>query len=137
MSETRHMKRITPQTDRLRLARTYIDDHYAAPITLEHISREAGFSPYHFIRLFQAEFQRTPHQYLVQQRIDNAKMLLRTTDLPIIDICCTVGFESLGSFSTLFRREAGLSPSQYRQRAQRTTQPAYIPLCVRFEHGLA
>ncbi len=130
------MKQITPQHDRLHLARTYIDRHYAAPITLERISSEAGFSPYHFIRLFRAAYQQTPHQYLVQQRIDKAKALLTTSDLSINEICYQVGFESLGSFSTLFRREAGLSPSQYRQRACRIERPAFIPLCFRVKRGL-
>jgi AraC-like DNA-binding protein len=130
------MKRITPHAERLHLARTYIDHHYAAPITLEHISREAGFSPFHFIRLFQAEFLRTPHQYLVQQRIEKAKQLLRTTDLPIIEVCCAVGFESLGSFSTLFRRETGLSPSQYRRRSGSPSTADYVPLCFRFKRGM-
>ena len=83
------MKQITPTPyyDRLHIARAFIDRHYDAPITLERISSEAGFSPYHFIRLFRATYKRTPHQYLMQQRIEKAKALLRSTDLPIIDIC--------------------------------------------------
>src|SRR5450432_1346130 len=100
------MKQITPQPDRLRLARTFIERHYDAPITLERISEEAGFSPYHFIRLFRAAYRQTPHQYVMQQRIEKAKDLLRSSDLSIIDVCYAVGFESLGSFSTLFRRVA-------------------------------
>src|SRR5664279_3727448 len=133
------MKRITPTPyhDRLRMARTFIEQHYDAPITLERISSEAGFSPYHFIRLFRSAYKRTPHQYLMQQRIEKAKELLRSTELPIIDVCYTVGFESLGSFSTLFRRESGLSPSSYRQCARRTSQPAFIPLCYRVKQGLS
>lgn len=130
------MRQITPQGDRLHLARTYIDAHYAAPITLEHISSEAGFSPYHFIRLFQAAYRQTPHQYLTRQRIEKAKTLLVATDLPVNEICAEVGFASLGSFSTLFRREAGLSPRQYRRHARTAEQPQYIPLCIRHERGL-
>ncbi len=130
------MKQITPHRDRLHIARTYIDDHYAAPITLEHISSEAGFSPFHFIRLFQAVYRQTPHQYLVQQRIDKAKLLLASGDLSINDICYQVGFESLGSFSTLFRRETGLSPRLYRKHAGKLSESPYIPLCVRFKRGL-
>lgn len=122
--------------DRLRLARAFIDRHYDAPITLAQISQEAGFSPYHFIRLFRAAFRQTPHQYLVQRRIDRAKELLGTSDLSVSDICFAVGFESLGSFSTLFRREAGLSPGAYRRSARSTSQPTFIPLCYRFKHGL-
>ncbi|MEO8395029.1 MAG: AraC family transcriptional regulator [Chloroflexota bacterium] len=130
------MKQITPHNDRLTLARAYMDRHYDAPITLEHISSEAGFSPYHFIRLFRAAYRRTPHQYLMQQRIDKAKDLLRSTDLPIHEICYTVGFESVGSFTTLFRRISGLSPSAYRKFAQRKAQLPFIPFCYRYKLGL-
>lgn len=131
------MKTITPaHRTRLKLARTYIDHHYDQPLTLDHLSREAGFSPYHFIRLFHAAYRKTPHQYLIARRLDQAKELLSASDLPIQDICVEVGFESLGSFSTLFRREVGLSPAAYRRSKQRRTQPDYMPLCHRFMHGL-
>ena len=128
--------KITPQRERLKLARQFIDHNYDLPITLDRISDEAGFSPYHFIRLFRAAYRRTPHQYLVQRRIDQAKDLLGSSDLSIHDICFQVGFESLGSFSSLFRRVTGLTPSAYRRSKQRRTQPAYIPLCHRFARGL-
>ncbi len=121
--------------------RAYIDSYSATPISIERMSREAGFSPYHFIRLFQRAYRQTPHQYLVQRRIQKAKALLRSTDLSVTDICSEVGFESLGSFSTLFRRDVGLSPSAYRERCAAapamTPKPAMpIPLCYRIHHGL-
>lgn len=130
------MNQLTSDHDRIRLARAFIDRHYDTPITVERISREAGFSPYHFIRLFRAAFRKTPHQYLVQRRIDRAKELLGTSSMSIYDVCFAVGFESLGSFSTLFRREAGLSPSAYRRSASAKSQAAFIPLCYRFKHSL-
>ncbi|MEP7293168.1 MAG: AraC family transcriptional regulator [Chloroflexota bacterium] len=132
------MIHIIPQPDRMVIARSFIERHYDAPITLENISSEAGFSPYHFIRLFRAAYRKTPHQYLVQQRIEKAKELLRSSDMPINEICYTVGFESLGSFSTLFRRIAGLSPSAYRKWSTRqpADKPASIPLCHRFNRSL-
>jgi AraC-like DNA-binding protein len=130
------VKRITPHDERLHLARTFIDHHYHQPITLEHVSQEAGYSPYHFIRLFHSAYRQTPHQYLMQQRIEQAKVLLRTSELPIRGICFAVGFESLGSFTTLFRRTVGLSPGSYRKRACGIEQPASIPLCHRFMLGI-
>lgn len=127
------------QYDRLRLARGLIERDYDTPLTLERISGEAGFSPYHFIRLFRAAYLRTPHQYLVEQRIAKAKDLLRSTDTPINDICMAVGFESLGSFSSLFRRVTGLSPSVYRKYARKpaSAAPEYVPLCHRLARGFA
>ena len=130
------MKRITPHYDRLHLARAYMDHHYHQPITLDQVSQEAGFSPYHFIRLFHLAYKQTPHQYLIQQRIEQAKVLLRTSDLSVRGICFAVGFESLGSFSTLFRRMVGLSPGSYRKRVCATEQRASIPLCHRFMLGI-
>ena len=132
------MKRIIPQPQltSLHLARAFVDSHYDQPITLEHISGAAGFSPYHFIRLFHSAYRQTPHQYLMQRRIEKAKELLRATDLPIIEICYQVGFESLGSFSTLFRRVTGLPPSAYRARSSAAQMISHIPLCHRLMLGL-
>jgi AraC-like DNA-binding protein len=118
------------------LARRFLDRYYHTPITIEQLSREAALSPYHFIRLFRRVYKQTPHQYLVQRRIARAKELLRTTNLPITEICMAVGFESLGSFSTLFRKVAGISPSVYRFSVQPTSKPAYIPLCTCLLHGI-
>lgn len=126
---------MTPH-ESVRLARRFLDRYYDTHITIQQLSREAALSPYHFIRQFRRIYKQTPHQYLVQQRIAKAKELLRTTDLPITEICIAVGFESLGSFSALFRKVAGLSPSAYRSSAQATTTPAYIPLCVCLLHGI-
>lgn len=120
----------------VRLARRLLDRHYDKPITIQQLSREAALSPYHFIRLFRRIYKQTPHQYLVQQRIAKAKELLRTTDLSVTDICAEVGFESLGSFSTLFRKAAGISPSAYRASCNPAFPPAYIPLCVCLMHGI-
>jgi AraC-like DNA-binding protein len=72
----------------------------------------------------------------MQQRIARAKELLRDTDLPVTEICMAVGFESLGSFSALFRKVAGISPSAYRASAQPAPKHAYIPLCIRLLHEI-
>lgn len=123
--------------ERLRTARAYLDSHYASAITIQYVSREVALSPYHFIRLFGRAYKQTPHQYLIQRRINRAKELLRSSDLSITDICFEVGFESLGSFSTLFRKTTGLSPSEYRKNSTQQAQSAYIPLCVCLMHGVS
>jgi AraC-like DNA-binding protein len=120
----------------LRLARTYLDRHYDRPITIKQVSQEAALSPYHFIRMFQRVYKQTPHQYVIQRRIEKAKTLLRSSDLSITDICAAVGFESLGSFSALFRRETGLSPSTYRACAAPDQRPTQIPLCTCLLYGI-
>ena len=81
---------------------------------LPQIASVACMAPHHFLRTFKQAFQETPHQYLTELRLDRAKTLLYRTDTPITDICMEVGFESPGSFSWLFRRQFGTSPSGYR-----------------------
>jgi AraC-like DNA-binding protein len=120
----------------VRLARLLLDRSCDAPITIEDLSREVALSPYYLIRAFRHVYKQTPHQYLVGQRIARAKELLRNSDLSITEICAAVGFESLGSFSTLFRKVAGLSPRAYRISSQPTPNPTYIPLCACWLHGI-
>lgn len=120
----------------IRLARLLLDRKYDMPITIDDLSREVALSPYYLIRAFRHVYKQTPHQYLVGQRIGKAKELLRNSQLSITEICVEVGFESLGSFSTLFSREVGISPSAYRANSRPTRTPAYIPLCICLLHGI-
>lgn len=129
--------RVHPQTHKqLRLARRLLDHNYDEPITVDDLSREVALSPFYLIRAFRHVYKQTPHQYLVGQRIARAKHLLRNSELSVTEICAAVGYESLGSFSTLFRRAAGVSPSTYRENSRPTQTPAYIPLCVCVLHGI-
>jgi AraC-like DNA-binding protein len=121
----------------VRLARLLLEQHYDAPITIDDLSREVAISPYYLIRAFKHIYKQTPHQYLVGQRIAKAKEHLRNSDLSITEICAEIGFESLGSFSTLFRNAVGVSPRAYRLNSQPYPKnPGYIPLCVCVRHGI-
>jgi AraC-like DNA-binding protein len=84
--------------------------------TVEEVAREVQLSPFHFIRQFEAVFGITPHQYRIQARLDRAKQLLAAGSRSVTDVCMDVGFSSLGSFSTLFTRRFGETPSAYRRR---------------------
>jgi AraC-like DNA-binding protein len=86
------------------------------PLSIEEVAREAAMSPFHFIRQFNAPFGRTPHQCRIDARLDRAKRLLALGDHSIADVCFEVGLSSLGSFSDLFARRVGISPSVYRRR---------------------
>ena len=127
--------RLTPHKH-VRLARRLLHQSYDAPMTIDDLSREVALSPYYLIRAFRHASKQTPHQYLVEQRLARAKELLRNSDLSITEICAAVGYESLGSFSTLFRKMTGISPSAYRGSSQPTATPAYIPLCACLLHGI-
>lgn len=103
-----------------------MERHLQDSLTIERLARIAGLSPYHFIRAFRGETGTTPHQYVRQRRLERAKHLLATTPMSVTEVCEAVGFESLGSFSSLFRRTTGKSPAAYRTSRRR---PAYIPGC--------
>lgn len=100
---------------RLHRAKEFIVASFEQNLTLDEVARIACLSPSHFLRTFQQAFRQTPHQFLTAKRLEHAQRLLRHTELPITEICFAVGFESLGSFSTLFRRHVGCSPAQFRQ----------------------
>ncbi|HKO61893.1 MAG TPA: AraC family transcriptional regulator [Pyrinomonadaceae bacterium] len=106
--------------ERLCRARNFIDVSYDLPLNLDDISSKACFSRYHFLRLFRQTFDKTPHQYLVERRIERAKELLRGAHLSVTDVCFEVGFQSLGSFSSLFHKQVGHAPITYREQARKT-----------------
>jgi AraC-like DNA-binding protein len=118
--------------------RELIDAQYSQPIDLDELARVANFSRYHFLRAFRRAFHATPHEYLTRKRIERAKELLAESELTVTEICFEVGFESLGSFSTLFRKIVGWSPSIYRVRAweMRKNPLKFIPNCYVFMHGI-
>jgi AraC-like DNA-binding protein len=103
---------------RLGRAREFIDDYYDYPLSLKQMSEKACFSRYHFLRLFRQAFNKTPHQYLIDRRIEKAKELLTSNELRVTDVCFEVGFQSLGSFSSLFQKRVGHPPVTYRERAR-------------------
>lgn len=105
------IRRLCRARDRLREDREY-------PISIRDVAGEAGMSPFHFIRRFHAVFGATPHQYRIEARLDRAKALLARRDVSVTDVCMEVGGTSLGSFSDLFARRVGASPSVYRRQVR-------------------
>lgn len=88
------------------------------PIDLEGAAREAGLSPFHFLRLFAAVLGVTPHQYLVHSRLRRAARLLAGDDRSITEVAFDVGFGDLSNFVRTFHRVAGVSPLRFRQAAK-------------------
>ena len=121
-------------------AKLFIDSNYGNKIDVDNISDEAFFSKFHFIRLFKTIYGKTPHQYLKFVRIEKAKQLLRMENSVTI-ACFSVGFESLSSFSGLFKRITGESPSAYSKRHKETKKKidkkplAFVPSCYAYQHG--
>lgn len=116
--------------ERLGRARAFIDHCYDHPLNLDQISEKACFSRFHFLRLFRQAFNKTPHQYLIERRIEKAKELLTADELRVTDVCFEVGFQSLGSFSSLFHKWVGHAPATYRERARaREMAKRKVPGC--------
>jgi AraC-like DNA-binding protein len=113
-------------SDSLATVREHIDRHFAKALTIDTLAAMARLSPFHFIRAFRAAYGETPHQYLRARRLERAQELLTTTVMPITEICDKVGFRSLGSFTTLFRKQTGETPAEYRAARRRSM---YIPTC--------
>ena len=115
-------------------AKLYMDAHFKEPIDLDNIAEEAHFSKFHFIRLFDRTYGKTPHQYLIALRIDKAKAML-AEGRSVSDICLEVGFDSLSTFSGMFRRIVGMPPSAYQKlqislQESRSAAPLkFVPNC--------
>ncbi len=101
---------------RLYYARDYADALFATPITLADMAQVASLSPNHLLRMFKHVFHQTPYQYVTAKRLEHARTLLIHTNQSVTDICFAVVFESLVSFSWLFRRRIGVSPTVYRRQ---------------------
>ena len=94
--------------------RNYIDNNYDTDLSLDFLSYTKFVSKFHLLRLFKKYYGLTPRQYLINKRIEKAKEKLKA-NLSVTETCFAVGFESLGSFSTLFKTKTNLSPSQYQK----------------------
>jgi AraC-like DNA-binding protein len=91
-------------------------------VTVTDAAQAANLSKYHFLRTFRLAFGATPHQFLMTQRLTRARTLLYRGEHSVTEVCLESGFQSLGSFSALFRRRFGVSPEQI-QRARRADVP--------------
>lgn len=101
---------------RLSMAKDWMEQNYSSSVTLDQASDISMLNSAHFLRLFKQAFKLTPHQYLIQVRVTKAKHLLEKTKETVSAICQHVGFESLSSFSGLFKERVGVSPGQFRKQ---------------------
>src|ERR1700748_2646788 len=91
-------------------AKLFIDTNFADDIDLDNIADQAHFSKFHFIRLFKSIYGKTPNNYLVKVRIDNAKILLAKGHL-VSETSMMIGFDSATTFTALFKKMVGKTPS--------------------------
>lgn len=124
-----------PVARHLLRAKDLMDARYFERLPVEDLARAAGLSRAHFGREFRRAFGEPPHSYLLTRRLERAAALLRTTDHNVADICMAVGLESVGSFTTSFRRAYAKSPTEYRAQFPSPTTLARVPACVLRAHG--
>ncbi|MBR5247368.1 MAG: helix-turn-helix transcriptional regulator [Lachnospiraceae bacterium] len=106
----------TRKIDLVKSVLEYIETHYAAPITLEDLAKEAGMNPKYFCRFFRSITHQTPMSYVNMYRIKRASQMLLETTLPIITIGMECGYNDSSNFIKVFRKYKGMTPNQYRRQ---------------------
>ena len=96
----------------------FIHDNLAEDLTLSLLASVVNLSPHHFALRFKQSIGHSPHQYVIQQRIEKAKRLLFSLQLPIGEIANLVGFANQSHLNLHFKRRVGVTPSQYRRSAR-------------------
>ena len=99
---------------RVSQARDWMEENFHLNITLEEIASVAAMNSQHFLRMFRQIYHITPHQWLIELRLKKAKLLMGTTEQTVTEICHAIGFESIFSFSVLFKKRFGMAPSHIR-----------------------
>jgi AraC-like DNA-binding protein len=124
-----------PPARHLLRAKDLADARYAEPLDIDDLARAAGLSRAHFSREFRRAFGASPHAYLLTRRLERAAALLRGTDRSVVDICMSVGLQSVGSFTTSFTRTFGRSPTAYRAAFPPAADFAQVPACIVRAYG--
>jgi len=99
---------------RLKRVQEYVDAHLDESISLADLAKVVGLSRMHFAAQFRAATGYRPHDYLLYQRIESAKAILSSTDMPLAEVALTVGFHAQAHFSTVFKRLTGETPARWR-----------------------
>ncbi len=116
----RSMKQLLEERQQLstrpiREAMQYIRTNYNKSLSLDEVSRIAGFNPTYFSTLFKKETGKNFQEYILELRMNQAKELLKETDHPVASICEEVGYTDVRHFTKTFKKYAGINPNQYRK----------------------
>jgi len=84
-------------------------------LSLDEMAQSVGLSTAHFARMFRKSTGETPHQFVLRQRLERAKAMLRAPDARVLDVAVACGFKTQQHFAQVFRNVWGVSPTEYRQ----------------------
>jgi AraC family transcriptional regulator len=111
---------------RIHKVQDYIEEHYGQPLSIEELSNIAGFSKYHFSRIFQGVLHEPLAQYVNRIRMENALFLLaHRVDKNLTDIAYELGFTDSAVFSRTFRNYHGVSPREYRKEYSKNCKESF------------
>jgi AraC family transcriptional regulator len=100
---------------RLRRIKELVNSKMEDDLSLEDMAQSVGLSTAHFARMFRKSTGETPHQFVLRQRLERGKAMLRAPDARVLDVAVACGFKTQQHFAQVFRDVLGLSPTQYRQ----------------------
>lgn len=115
ITENEIPKKNSQISNRMAIFLRYIELHYKENVTLEMLAQSANVSKSECLRCFKSTIQTSPYKYLIEYRLSIAADLLKSTDMPIENISCAVGFAHMSHFGKYFRQKTGYSPSEYRK----------------------
>jgi AraC family transcriptional regulator len=96
----------------------FIEQNLGEPLRIDRLAASVHMSPFHFARLFKLATGHAPHGYLTLRRVERAKELLSKESLPLVHVASSVGFQTQGHFTEVFRRYAGLTPRHFRLKSR-------------------
>lgn len=106
---------------RIRRVIAHIEAHIDATLALEELANVAGYSVFHFSRVFRNATGQTTKSYIRQRRVARARRLIETTNLPLVEVALCCGFAHQSHFTTVFSKETGMTPGDFRSARERYT----------------
>ena len=109
---------------RLKRVQEYVGTHLENNIRLSDLAMVSGLSRMHFAAQFRAATGQRPHDYVLHQRIESAKHILSSSDMPLAEVALAVGFQAQAHFSTVFKRLTDETPARWRASRREPAAPA-------------